>query len=323
VIRGGYDLLLEWISETGAGTWEEFRKACDYVQRDRRPTDPAERAWHIAASLSALGHLEISWREGRWAVAPPVLTMLPNSGGRALLTGARTRALYWTSRHLGEESTGALADAAQRLDLWIDEHRPPKAPTSVMVACNEPDDAEDLAAECRIAYSYSVSDQLSAMLPPLEAYERFREPGGLPQGFEVSRYDTDALEWVSCDPQAAETTPGLYRSSTWTDQVHVLVLPGLSSWRVPRDFGVFEVLRWDGRAVLVYDSDAMELWVPSFARLPLLHERAAVLSTGQLPQPRTLHAADGWEYYGHYYMNVKREIADRIASSLSQELEVR
>jgi hypothetical protein len=266
--------------------------------------------------------MEISWKRAEWAAAPPVLTMLPNSGGRALLTGGRPRALLWPAARTGAGASGLLAEIADDMDLWIDEVTRMKAPTCVLIACNEPDEAQELARRCSIAFSYSVSDQLAAMLPALNAYERFAVQGGLPEGFPVARFDTDGLSWIEVDAEDAADRSGLYRCRTWTDQVHVLVRPHGTSHRVPRDFGIFEVLRWDDRDVLVYDPESMELWVPSFARLPLLHERAAVLASGQLPRSRTLRDSDGYDHFGHFYVNVKQEVAERIAASLCQRLDV-
>ncbi len=180
----------------------------------------------------------------------------------------------------------------------------------------DPGDARHLAEECGITFSYSVSDQLSAMLPPLEAAGRAWSAGKLPQGFPVEEFDPMGLRWVELADSDAAEEPGLYRARAWQGHVHALKTPTGASLRVEREPAVYEVLRWDDQAVIEYDEDARELWVPSHARLPLMHERAAVLCTGQLPWPRK--GAEG--RFGHAYANIPPQVAHRIARSLSQEL---
>lgn len=313
-----YDLLLDWASERGTGTWQEFRSAWEWLlstDNSRRPEDPAGKAWIAGANLAALGHLEMSWTDnGAWAVAPSVITMLPNSGGRALLTGARTRTLYRPASN-GDGQSGVIADIAEDLDIWIDDIDTRDGPTSVLIACNRPEDAARLADHCRIAYTYSVSDQLSAMLPPLAAYEALWEPGSLPQGFPVERFSSRDLRWHP-HPDDEPSDAGLYVGKTYSENVHVLAMPVGAQFRVPRDHAVYEVLRWDDINVLAYDEAAHELWVPTSCRLPLQHERAAVLCSGQLPRFRRRENQNGI-----FYANVQPSVARRIAASLNQELE--
>jgi hypothetical protein len=211
-----------------------------------------------------------------------------------------------------------LASAAEELDLWIDvADVAGEGPSSILVACNEPGDAERLAQHCGIDYRYSVSDQLSAMLPPLAAYVSLWRPGSLPQGFPVERFSESFLGWEEIAEEEA-TQPGLYRCRTYREHVHVLVPPAGPPLRVPREHAVYEVLRWDEDYVLEYDEERHELWVPVEARLPLLHERAAVLCSGQLGRFKRVE-----DEPGRLYVNVQPEVAARIAASLSQQLLLR
>lgn len=312
-----HDLLLEWASEKGDGDWQQFRSAWDWLQsksEPHRPSDAANKAWITGASLAALGHLEMTWDgAGSWAVAPSVITMLPDSGGRALLTGARSRLLYQPG-NAEQGQRGAVADAAEELDIWIDDIPRRDGPTSVLIACSRPEDAERLASHCGIAYTYSVSEQLSAMLPPLAAYTGLWQPGRLPQGFPVERFDLESLRWLEQLTDEPDS-PGLYRAKTYSAHVHVLVTATGLQLRASRDHAVFEVLRWDEHTVLAYDERRREMWVPVACRLPLQHERAAVLCSGQLPRFRRADGADGI-----VYVNVQPPVARRIADSLNQEL---
>lgn len=275
--------------------------------------DPAEKAWIAAQDLSALGHIEVSWGQDlTWCAAPPVLTMIAASGGRALLTGARTRALYELPASSEDWGTGELADAVNELGLWIDNWREDSGPTTVMVACESAADAERLASRLGITYTYSVAAQLSELFPSLRAYERLWAAGDLPRGFEAEAYRPPKLRW-----EATETTSeyGLYRCRTW--QGHVHALNGPAGWRrVPREQAVYEVLQWEGRQVLRYDAAGRELQVPVGARLPGLQSRAATLSSGRLPR---MIRVDGTPTL--HYANVSPAVAERIAGSLSQVLD--
>jgi hypothetical protein len=306
-----FDRLLTYLSELGQGDWDELREAWRWIAGDS--DDPADKAWIAAQDLSSLGHVEVAWGdEVTWCAAPPVLTMIPRSGGRALLTGGRTRALYDPLHEGGP--TGRLVEAVDELNLVIDEWPAPKGPTTVMVACESALDAQNLASALGIEYTFSVADQLAGVLPRLESYERFWEVGELPRGFDAERFDPQHIRW---QPTEDAQPLGLYRCRTW--QRHVHALHGPVGWfRVPRELAVYEVLRWSEHTVIGYDSTSMELKVPVGARLPVLHNRTATLCSGRLAR---FVREDGKGLL--IYDNVSRVIADLIALSLGQRLENR
>lgn len=319
-----YDLFLEWVSEKASGSWDEMREAWTWIVSKNhavRPDSPAARAWVAAASLSALGHIEIRWEDPQsWAVCPPVVTMIPNSGGRALVTGARTRALYRVPKDRDSPGEGVLADAAEELGLWIDNLKQDQGPTSVLVACNEPDDAAKLAAACNIDFSYSVSEQLSKLLPPLASYADGWCSRDMPQGYERDGFDPKTLEWRP-EILEADFPPGLYRFKPPGKQVHMLVRATGEPVSADREHAVFEVLRWHDCQVVSYDERTGRLWAPVNARLPTLHERAAVLCSGQLPlrQRRGIPSLrSAGDIHGLSYMNVSPGVASRIMASLHQ-----
>ena len=297
-----YDKLLWFLSEKGDGSWSELKEVFNWIWR---PTeDPAERAWIAARDLAALGHIEIAWGEGaRWCAAPPLVTMLPRSGGRAFITGARTNFL-----------AGQLESAAEERDLWMDRCGSQRGPTTFLVACRSHQDAEGLAADLGIGYTYSVAEQLSALLPGLDRYmAMFPEGSGLPAGFEAERFDPATLKWT----QVADTGHrGLYRTRTFQGQVFAL-LDATSRWRrVVREFAVYEVLRWEGQSVLSYSAAPAKLRVPVGAPLPALHARAVSICDGRLPRFERRNWKDVL-----VYDNVPLKVAVRIASSLNQEME--
>lgn len=297
-----YDQLLRFLSEKGSGSWRDLKVAFDWIWG---PTDnPAEKAWIAARDLAALGHLEIAWdRDAVWSVAPPQLTMLPRSGGRAFVTGARTGFL---DRRLEEV-------AADR-NLWIDRCGKQFAPQTLLLASSSHLDAEGFAAVAGIGYTYSVADQISALLPDLPRYmEGFATGKGLPAGFDAELFDPQTQEWH----EAGELDErGLYRTRTFDGQVFAL-LDATSQWRRPvKEFGVYEVLRWEELNVLEYVQSRAELRVPAGAPLPALHARAACLCSGRIPRVQYRPGQSPLLIYD----NVPAAVASRIARSLNQEL---
>lgn len=310
-----HDLLLQWLSERARGTWAEFKAAWDWLEQGA--TDPAGKAWMAARDLSALGHLEISWGErSEWAIAPPVLTLLP-AAGRALLTGARTRALYVPPDYhapLEEKGSGRLVEAVNELYLYLDPWSQTGGPTTVTIAIEGDTDAEGLAAELGVPYTYAVAEQLAKLLPPLHSYERTWRAGELLRGFDAEVFDTTTCLW---EPIEETTAPGLYRSRTWSSHVHAIRTAAGAWFRVPPEPAVYEVFRWEGRRVMEYDTRTRELVVPGTANLPLLHARAATLCSGRVPQRITSLPGSPSKVI---YLNVTASVAEKISLSLNQPL---
>lgn len=295
---GKDDRLLRFVSEKGCGRWQEFKDAFDFVFMSS--DDPAHKAWIKARDLSALGHLEICWGENAsWCATPPVLTMLPRSGGRGFITGART-----------EYFEGRLHELIEEHQLYLHEDLAPhKGPTTILIAFNNNQEAKELASALGIGYTYSVAEELAALLSPLASLIGLCEARDLPMGFENERLDPDVLHWV---PVETVSQPGLYRCRTFQRNEHRLHLGGSSWLNVDPEIGKYEVLRWDGRCVIEYREEAWELAVPARAPLPLLHDRAATLCSGQLAR---------FDSGQLVYQNVPPAVAEGIRSSLCQDAE--
>jgi hypothetical protein len=328
------DRLLTFLSEKGEGRWDDLKEAWRWIAG--AAGDPGSEAWIAARDLEALGHIEVAWEhELAWCAAPPLLTMIPRSGGRVFLTGARTR-------HLEAQ----LEEAADDLNLWVDDCDRRPGPRTIYVACKSSEQIRELADALRIDYTYQVAEQIAALLPALPAYESLDREGELPRGLEAERFDVASLDWQEAE---ARDTPGLYRVRTYSGQLYG-VQHVTGAWtRVVKELGVYEVLRWSSKSVLRYSEAAEELTVPVEARLPTLHARAATLCSGRLPDftsetvgpatPRPRAAPPGRGLGGRHgqlktlatrgtpvrqnlltYENVPANIAERIAASLDQTL---
>jgi hypothetical protein len=300
---GGLDLLLEWVSERGEGSWSAFRAAYDWLQAGE-DLEPWETASVIARQMSALGHLEIDWRRSRWAASPPMLTLLPSAGAHALLTGGRTRRL--------EELLGVVREA--REDIYcLEPIEQALAPSALLIACDDERSMRDLASSLGIGASYSVAGQLAAVLPSLDSYLPGTEVAPAPAGYGVQLLGLERLEWEDVED---EHEPGLYRHQApdgrrfrFLDESHV-------SHEVDLSIGAYAALRLTGtEGWLKWFRRSLngDLEVRLGAPLPTLHARAAALCSGFAPR-RSGNCL--------VYVNVPEKIATAIAASLEQKLTV-
>jgi hypothetical protein len=295
------DLLLEWASERGAGSWQQLRDAHEWILN----AYPGNESWRPSAGFSArvlttLGHIEIDWQHDCWTATPPLLTILPSAGAHALLTGARTRLL-----------TDRLSEAVtDDPDLFVSPFRQRLAPTAILIACEDETNIEALAAILEIGYEVSVSERLSNLLPELDSYLALATAMPAPRGYGVSRLDLSTLEWLDTE---SDREPGLYGYDAYGRPTYRLVAEGEKIFEVDLAIGVWAALsRW-GENRLSYRLDAVNgtLVVPSGAPLPTLHARTAALCSGLAP---------GRTSGSLWYRNVPRHVAERIARALDQTL---
>jgi hypothetical protein len=292
-----HELLLQWASECGSGSWDQFRDTFRWALPDARTGG----AFTCMRRLTTLGHLEIDWDAGEWAAAPTVVTLIPSAGGHGLLTGARTAALR-----------AQLSDEMDELPHVFPFFREQEdAPDVCFVACDSEDDLIALAAELDVPFEHSVADRLASLLPSLDAMlaERLSTPGVPDLG--VDRFDVLADRWR---PVETDSAPGLYRYEhrgrrelRWIEDERrpYRVDFALGAYCELRRLSAYDILHW----VRVGPNGTLS--VPLKAPLPVLHARAATMCSGLGPQR---HASV------LRYENVPRETALAIASTLEQEL---
>ncbi len=300
-----HDLLLEWASERGSGSWQAFREAHEWALPARSRPGWETPGFSIR-QMSALGHLEIAWGAGKWAAAPPVLTLLPRAGAHALLTGGRTRTLL---QRLDEALEA-------RGDLWaLPPHEQSTAPSARLIACESEVGIQELADKLEIEFTHSVSAQIAGLLPPLESYLRLARSTRGVSRFGVAKFDAEELFFKDADDREG---PGLYRYEMPWGLDFRLVVDDEEIYRVDLSVGTYAALaRW-GRSRLRYMPTSVngELIVPAPPRqapLPTLQARCAVLCSGLAPEKRAEVLV---------YVNVPRDTATAIARSLDQDLEV-
>jgi hypothetical protein len=291
------DDLLRWASEAGTGSWERLREVCSYLthkhQKNRRP-------WVVASELAQLGHLEINWKERIWSVTPPVLNLVPGLGLCLVLTGSRPH--YVDQRF--EEATDSM-------DVFPFVIAQGDAPLAKYAKCASVEIAQRTAERFGSQLVIDPASQLMQVFQPIDEIPlKFASPPALD---EAERFDPATLQWRS----QHNRQPGLYRldlhgrkahrrldhAGIWSDvelpvgqflELHTHSKP-LLRWRRPR------------RGELSYLEIRREL------SLPLVAERAAVISSGVVLEPN-----GDWRRYP----NVPENIAQLIAKRLLTRLEI-
>lgn len=292
------DALLLWCSEVGSGEWSSFRAACTTLNLR------AEAASH---ALVQLGHIEIDWRQSRFACAPPTLAGIPGLAGIYLLTGARPQGLL-------EELQG-LVDAAE-LPITILEPAAQRGigPSSVFVEV-DPGDAHDVARRTGLSFSPCPAEQIEPHLQRAVLSE-VASPVIPDDRFVRIPIDPDSLRPRWRDAGAA---PG---EGLWLEQG----FGGRPSWLI-REEGQWhrlEAAEWgpyllrQGEPRLRYEAAHEILVVDSAAPLPVLHARTACLCSGRMPYRQHL----GPGVAEDRYVNVPRAIARTITDSLMQDQEL-
>jgi hypothetical protein len=300
-----YELLLTWVSEKGEGSWQSFKQANDWLF-NKSAADTRMTASRSATKLSVLSHLEIDWVESKWVASPPVLTILPDSGGHALLTGGRTRELA----SMVESATSE--DRTQ--DLMGFRHNQKDAPDAYFIAADSAATVESLAQELGVHFDSSVAERLSMILPPIGSYLEIAKTAPAPSRFEAERFKLKSGgEWSSVGGKVAD---GLFRYDSWGKFTYRFVAGG-QHYDLDLANGIYAELKRLNASVLSYRASETNgtLIVAAGAPLPTLHARAATLCTGLAPTVVI-------PTFEREYRNVPPEVAERIASSLGQQLQI-
>lgn len=257
---------------------------------------------NLLRDLSALGLMETtrddSFRRERWEITPPALLMLANGrvalgGGWSLERMAGLRAVVddleaelHPSRSLAELPTVTGASASDLLEY---------------IELDGVDNAEE---------SWRL---IAGQLPALSevASNLSRRNMRLEQG-PFQRFQLDSLAWIDVSGWDA---PGLYRRDRgyhrrdyWYRTEHDVEIGTAAA--VDVELGKHLLAQAAGRTLLGFHHDEQILTTPLGARLPELYERAAVLSSGCLPEssPGGFH---------HAYRDVTDELAAALRARMS------
>jgi hypothetical protein len=283
------------------GTWREFREARDWISSD---SEEAEKSWVIARDLQALGYAEFRWRApSAWAITPTVMTMLPDSGGTAFLTGRRTQSLV--------NAIETYADDLDDIDYALTQVGNDALPDSLFLSFRSDDAAASFARTIGADFTHSVAELIASRLPTLASCVSNFISSEFPRNFPRQYFDVSDLRWL--DVPEGEASPGLYKIATYGHTEYRLVTPTRQVLQASLENGMYEALRYEDRGVLDHDPAAAQLRIPAVARIPALQTRAVTLCSG-LP-PRT-EIIDNRLFL--VYDNVNEAVGIPVMSSLAQ-----
>jgi hypothetical protein len=288
----GYEQLLHWTAEVGAGRFGMFSGAHAWATGEEVP------AMQTLRLMTALGYVEVDWAGRRWAAVRPTITLLPDAGGYGLVVGART-----------ERLTRELSDNVDDPDVFVDARAQWQAPDTCFVAADSEAALERLATQFGLPFVHSVTERLADVLPSLDVLLHGTAPAVV-QHYGVERYDLEfGFQAVDDD-----RSPGFYRyeisgprrmqfQAADGRRYHVDLAVG--AWAEARRLGELAHIWWRP------DGTNGSLMTPWRLPLPSLHARSAALCSGLAP-----YVTDD----GVNYVNVPEWVAIRIARSLGQEL---
>ncbi|MFD8290119.1 hypothetical protein ACFV2B_18160 [Streptomyces lavendulae] len=305
-------VLLRWAAERGGGRAAELRQGVRATAQSYglRLTEYAH--WDWVRTASALGFLDVDLRADRWSAAPLVLTRLPHADGLALITGARTAAASDQLQRAGEDWLELLTIPDEPRDGAV------PLPDTLLVQYDDPDLLPESARKLGARFVPCAARQIAELLPRTALGPEAAPPGGSGLNF-LEHYDIGKGRF---EPVATTREDGLYR---WRGADNARLVRARRNgvfYRTERETGVYlefarhhhNAMRWRAEPA-AGRSACGRLFVDRDAPMPPLHQRAAVLCTG-LP-PRT--GAHGETLA---YDNVPRVLAEAIAASLLQKLEV-
>jgi hypothetical protein len=295
--RDAHDHLLWWCSEIGSGTWAQFRTACREL---------GLAAGQASAALSALAHVEFDRRQGRWAVAPTVLSTIPHSTGRLLLSGARPSGLMEHLRLVAER---------EHLDIVVEAgpiRQTARGPATLLLEGSAADGAA-FADGAGIGFQPAAHLAIASLLPAGQM-ELLAEPATPDPRFPHCLIDPVNLSerWDLDAPEGAE---GLWAWATFSRPSARFLRRDGQWWYVPESaWAPYLLVRpADSEPLCRYEPAHSLLVVDGAAPLPALHGRAAVLCSGTLPLRQ--HLAEG--VAEEHYVNLDEATASLILASLT------
>ncbi|MFJ4241023.1 hypothetical protein ACIP17_10475 [Streptomyces iakyrus] len=306
------EILLRWLSESRSGKASALRDGVR-SQAQARDLELKEYAdWDWMRKVAALGFIDVDLRADRWSVAPPVLTRLPHADGLALLTGARTARI-----------SARVDEAAQEwMELITVPHRleagEAPLPDTLLFQYEDLRALQEAADLLGARYVPCAALQLMDLFPQATPGPESAPPGGGTAN-TLEKYELRLQRFV---PVETDNEDGLYR---WRGADYARLTRVRRNgvfYAVERETGIYLELARHRTGATRWRPEAGKgrvgigrLFVDRYAPLPALHERAAVLCSGFPPSV-------GKHVHTRTYDNVPRGLAEAIAVSLQQNLEI-
>jgi hypothetical protein len=268
-----WDLLLEWMSHLGSGSWGAFREAVAELAGDNDDLDEQPLHRRLRIALSDYGHVDFFvGGSRRWRVLRPALVAIAG-GQQHLFVGGRTRSLV---DHL------ASAAASSGAAVTISESIPGLSRIQI------DGDGEALrtaAALVDVEYVTNGAALLSARLPLIRRTMEAADVSPEPINWTVRSWSFQDERWI---PDRIERTVREYRNRHNVCRYFVhFGRAGLREIEKRASFYCAALVR--GIRIVRYSSQDRCLLVPRWAPLPEVYARAACLAGGRLGTARDAH----------------------------------
>ncbi|MCT7963466.1 hypothetical protein NG791_22580 [Laspinema sp. D1] len=289
-----YDRLLYWLSATGIGNRESFKKTCEALE--------LEEPKRILRRLRLLGHIESSPDGKRWSVAPTALVKVDSDldPPQFILCGQRSIDLL-----------GHLKKYAQLKYIY----QPGSAgPHCIRLQMSEPNLITNHSGFTVVNVG-EASLRLAKLLPDIKIWQEQLTslPGIVPSLYQWQQFNcqTNKLEECSHPGETGlyelcrETNPN-YRYTLFYDRERDAWLQG--DWYGLR----FIALHYSAQQCLAcYNRDTNRLAIPWNQRWPEIYERALLLASGFLPTDYKTQQSR-WLIYE----NIGKELVQKLVEKL-------
>jgi hypothetical protein len=258
-----WDLLLEWMTHVGTGSWGAFRDAVAELSNEEIDEQSLLRTLRIA--LSDLGHVNFFvGGSRRWRVLRPALVELATDGMH-LLAGGRTRGLLeQLVRSLERHAEVRVTDCIPGL-------------SSVHVV-GDSRSLATVASSIDIEYVADSSATLAARLPSIRNVLGTSRSVEEPINWSVRSWSFEERRWVGC---ALQRTVREYRNRH--DVKRYIVHTGKSDLReIEKRASIYCAALLRREKIISYTPDAQQIRVPRWAPLPGNYARVACLCAGRL-----------------------------------------
>ncbi|WJI25705.1 hypothetical protein M0644_08180 [Thermosynechococcus sp. B1] len=289
-----HEHLLYWLSASGSGTWESFKKTCEILDLP----EPKR----ILRRLKLLNHLITSDNGSKWQVNPPSLVHVGTdsepSDQTFLLHGQRSHRFLQRLREFGslEERHQPRGEAPRRIEVIL--------PSQITI--------EILAQKT----GYSINLAESPSILSLNDWQNSlnRIDGVLPFNFDLKRFD--GANFINC---IFQNETGFYQF--WTKDSRQLRYSffynqNTQSWLQGDYYGLrfLAILSLGQNVEFYYDRQEKTLAIPISQRLPEIYESHLVMASGMLPTYR-----DGFLIYNRISSRLAREISKALKITLTEQ----
>lgn len=295
------------MSETGAGDIRDLRGRVEWFFRTTAHNPQAYESGRWLRDMATLGHVEVDWRRGRWAVTPPAAALLPMGGGTAVLTGARPLTLLdqLDEHEIAYQVVDQACQGTNRLAVTPTVYLQTESVPAMTTALDQ----------IGVQYAGYAARHIAALIPQIELGAPAAPPSWAATTERLSVDPTQGIQFVTAQPDR----DGLYRWKV-ENRPRFAYRTG-NDWRqTDHATGVLWALADQGESVVrwrhertVSGEEIGTVFVDHGAPLPPLQARALVLCSGLVAKFSDLAETARYD-------NVPRSVADRVTQSIRQRI---